>query len=1058
MKTLLFNKRNILYFFVSIFTLLLSINLINIKVFAMKPKCYDYKTVLEKLPTNLQKDSFIINSNGVALLVFATYKDTGANYRTTMKHSSDSLYYCVNYSAHFTDEKEFIVNDSVFSDELRARIAFAIHMGASKWNTKAASDYTTGNFVEDYYMTQLVIHGLIHKYGGNYKNYGVDLDNISFKSNTGNLEKKTLAFYKACCKAIYSDKSGSYQSYKFSFDKTGKDYLYYSDDGSALISDQISCKTDSNNGSVSEFTRTTNLLNSSNEAVISNICTQSENKYNSSFNFNIPISSLNLLDPGVYTATVNESVTFHRAVAKEWKCQDKDFKDNQEVAGIAFTDNKVSDNYSMKLIIGRVELSKSDSLTGELISDAEFQLLQFDNTVGDYVFYENLTYNSSDQKYFSGNIYRSANNPDGKFKVIESKAGKGYINDWSGHEFILNDENTNILINAENAAILGKMHIKKLGYSLEYNKDNKDFQKSKNEIAIPNVKFELYAQSNITFKNVLIYQKNQKILEFVTDNNGEATINDMIPGKYFIKEVNTNPLYNIDAATTIFEIKKENGMYADIDYTFRNELKKCKLSLYKYTNNLSDKANNKIPISNCKFGIYLKNDLIDAQGKLILAKNSLINESITDKNGELIFTNLAYADYYIKELEVPNGIIINSEPIDVTKDKFELKADTTDEYSASINVFNNKQQYKISLLKYGEQFSGAEQIDSDNGTYFLYTTQDEPLRGVSYSLYNDKNEKIMTHTTDDNGIISFEPLEYGNYYCIEESAPVTHIIDKSPISINCTSLEQKDKETGIITVQQSINNKMYDCTIKIKKVGERSYIDNGELNYSNIPLSGVLFGIYQDFDYTFVSGSLLPKDTCVGYIMTDEKGIGQFNGKLPEGSYYLKELKTLSGYDLDPDNHAFEIKSNDNSNIMIDLINEPFINYLSKANIRLHKTDANTGKPLKGVKFTLYNQNDNKIGVYTTNKKGEIFVEDLPYGNYYFIETRSLKGYYTSNNHYRFTINSSDEKLLEITNTPILKLGFNEHYKAFFVIICMIILTGAFYLYNNDIFRKDNNA
>lgn len=1057
MNKLLFNKRHIIFYIISFFIFIISINLISFKTSAMTPKCYDYKTVLEKLPSNLQKDDFIINSNGVALLVFATYKNSGSNYRTTMKHSSDNLYYCVNYSAHFTAEKDFIVNDSVFSDELRARIAFAIHLGANEWNTKAASDYTTGNFVEDYYMTQLVIHGLIYKYGGNYKNHGVDLDNISFKNNTGNLEKKTLAFYKACCKAIYSDKTGSYQKYKFSFKKPGKDYLYLSDDGSNLLSSQISCNTDADNANVSEFTRTANLLNAANETVLTNIYTQTENTYNSAFNFSIPTASLDMLEPGVYTATVKESATFHRAIAKEWKCQDKDFKDNQEVAGIAYTNSKASDSLSLKLIIGKIELFKTDSLTGEVISDAEFQLYQFDENVGDYVFYKNFAFDSNDQKYYSGNIYLNANNPNGKFKIVESKPGNNYINDWNGHEFTLSDNNTNISINVENAPILGSMHVQKKGIGFEYNSEEKIFNKSNKDIPLPKVRFEIYADRNITYKDVLIYQKDQKILEFETDNNGEATINNLIPGMYYIKEVDTNPLYVLDSIKTNFEIKKENGTYADINYSFFNYLKQCSISLYKYTNN-SDKPENRIPVSDCKFGLFLKNDLLDAQGNKILEKDSMISEAITDNKGELEFKNLLYADYYIKELEVPNGIIINNDPIDITKDKFELKAETTDEYAASVNVFNEKQKYKISLLKYGEQFYNAEPVDSDNGTFYSYQLQEAPLKGVSYSLYNENNELLMTRSTDDNGIISFEPLDYGNYYCIEEAAPVSHLIDKNPINISCTTLEPKDEDTGIITLEQSANNKMFDCTINVQKMGERCYIDNGMLKYSNIPLSGIVFGIYQDFDYTFSSGLLLAKDTCVGYITTDDKGLGVFNGKLPEGNYYLKELKTLSGYDIDPDNHSFEIKANNNTNIIIDFTKEPLINYLSKTNVRLHKTDSNTGKSLKGVKFTLYNQNDKKIGVYTTNKKGEIIVENLPYGNYYFIETQSLKGYYSSNNHYRFTLNSEEEKLLEITNTPILKLGFNEHYKIYFIIICILILCGSFFLCKSTLSRKNDDA
>ena len=1054
MINLLLNKRSFICFVISLLLFLCSILIFTNTSYAMTPVCYDYKTVLDKLPKNYQKDDYIINSGGTALLVFAKYKNSDDNYRTTVKHSSDALYYCVDYSAHFTDSKDFIVNDSVFSNELRARIAYAIHLGATKWNSKASSDYTTGNFVEDYYMTQLVIHGLIHKYGGTHKDHGVDLNNIVFKKGTDKLEKCTKAFYKACCDSIYSDKTGSYQSAEFSFNKAEIDYLYLSNDEKSVVSDFITCKTNVNNASVSEFTRSANLYNSNNAVVASNINNQAENKYNSLCIFNIPITTLDTLDPGVYTATIVQGNVFHRAIAKEWKCQDKDFKDNQEVAGLSYIDTKASSNYSLPLMIGRVELEKTDSLTGEEISDAQFQLLQYDVNVGDYISYKNLTYDSNTKKYYSGNIYLYKNNPDKKFKVIEIDPGTSHINDWAGHEFILSPDNTYISIHAENAPILGSLKVTKSGESFKFDKDKQMIQISDKDIPLPKVKFDLYAKEDISYKNVLIYQKDQKILDFETSDNGEYTINDIIPGKYYLKESATDPLYVLDKKAADIEIKKENGLYSEVTYTCKNYLKQCSISLFKYTTAISDKdKKEKVPIEGCRFGLYTSSDIKDVKGNLLISKDTLIKEGITNSKGELSFNDLIYTDYYLKELEVPKGVILCKDNIPVKKDQFELKADTTKEFLAKIEVYNEKQPYKIKLSKMGEQFIGALQKESDNGAYYLYQYELAPLKDVTYALYNDKDVLITSKTTDNDGVIVFDKLEYGNYYCIEQSAPFTHTIDTNPINIQCTSLEPKDASTGEITVEQTANDNMCDCSIEILKTGEKAFVNNKALDYTFIPLEGIVYGVYQDFDYIFPSGITMPKDTCVGYITTDDKGLGSLNGKLPEGKYYLKELKAKNGYILDENIHSFEIKAADNKHIHIDLTANPLRNYLSKSGVKIIKCDANTGKALKGVEFTLYDQNNNSIGVYKTNKKGEITVEDLPYGNYYFIETKCLKGYYSSNNHYNFTLNSTEFKTLEITNTPILKLGFTEHYKALFVIISLLLIFGIAFLYYNDFIK-----
>jgi uncharacterized surface anchored protein len=88
----------------------------------------------------------------------------------------------------------------------------------------------------------------------------------------------------------------------------------------------------------------------------------------------------------------------------------------------------------------------------------------------------------------------------------------------------------------------------------------------------------------------------------------------------------------------------------------------------------------------------------------------------------------------------------------------------------------------------------------------------------------------------------------------------------------------------------------------------------------------------------------------------------------------------------------------------------------------------------------LYNEKNEKMGVYKTNKKGIIQVNNLPYGKYYFIETKCRNGYYSTNNKYHFSLNSENTVVLNITNQPILKLGFNEHYKIGLIFACIGIV------------------
>ncbi|MDO5149634.1 MAG: prealbumin-like fold domain-containing protein, partial [Oscillospiraceae bacterium] len=240
-------------------------------------------------------------------------------------------------------------------------------------------------------------------------------------------------------------------------------------------------------------------------------------------------------------------------------------------------------------------------------------------------------------------------------------------------------------------------------------------------------------------------------------------------------------------------------------------------------------------------------------------------------------------------------------------------------------------------------------------------------------------------------------------------------------------------------------NELFTTHIEINKQGEKMIIEKNNYSLKPSPLNGVVFGIYQNFNYSYNKSVISSKNTCVGYLVTDESGKASLDLKIPEGEYYLKELKTNSNYDLDTRKYVFQVTATSNKNYTVQLDNNNcFFNKLSKSSVRINKSDADTNKPLRNVEFTLCNQDNEILGVYKTNRKGIIQVDNLPYGKYYFIETKCRNGYYSTNNKYHFTLNSSDEVILNITNQPILKLGFNERYKVGLMITCSILLSYLF--------------
>ncbi len=986
---------------------------------------YSYTKVYEKLPAKFQDDEYIYkNTNDICLIEFAEYN--GNPYRTSVKKTKgkNNFLYCIDYNNTIDFTDNYRVNDNIFNQELHTRLGMAFSYGPSVWGEKAASAFTTGNSIVDYYMTQLVVHALIYDFAEEKSNMGINFEKITFKDNTGNLKKKTSLFYDFCrnSKILYPD--GFFQAVDFSFAPL-QDYNMYLD-GNSFISPLITCNTDDNNADVTSFTRTINGA----FPKLNNVqCKANSSYYNSSFQLSVPIDVMNNISPGHYVIDVSEDVSFARKRAVLWYCAEIGYENlSQELGDVTEVEFEAQDELILDILIGKIYLYKRDSITHEPIEDAKFQILSYNANTNQYEYYCDMRFNNKKSMYESDNLYLSTNNMSGKFKVIEASPGNNYKLDWDGHYFEITPDCYTHEILVENEPILGKLTVTKKGEEWTYN----DKELLKNQyVPLPNVKFELYAKDEISIDDI-VFKKDQKIVDFYTDKDGVAIINDLPMGNYYIKEIATLDDYVLDQRITEFSITRdENRQYNHVSLSLVNRLKTSQIHIFKcYYDDKDTNEEHPIPLKGAKFGLYLKNDLCDLDGNVIIEKDYCLTTGITDDNGTLVFEHLPYVEYYIKELEAPEDFILNDGIVSLDLDDF-VYDESSNSYITQQEIVNKLQRFQLSVEKTGEAFVGFNTNQSLYGDYFNYTIGNTHLKDVTFQLFDSEKHLVATQITDMDGIACFDNLIPGVYYLCEISAPERYkMVDVTKnITLKMNSNEYNEFAPPIVNA--SFFNELCQCNIRLKKHGERAYVENSNLQYEHIPMKNVVFGIYQNFDYAFAdTPTIVKKGSCVGYIVTDEDGNGIYNGKLPCGNYYVKEIHTQENYDTNSKAYYFELKPNHNQNIDV-VINdgEPIINELSKASVSIIKTDANTGKSLKGVEFTLYNANKEQIGVYKTNKKGKILVENLPYGKYYFIETKSKNGYYSSNNKYYFELNNEDTIILNITNSPILKLGIDEGYK-----------------------------
>lgn len=238
----------------------------------------------------------------------------------------------------------------------------------------------------------------------------------------------------------------------------------------------------------------------------------------------------------------------------------------------------------------------------------------------------------------------------------------------------------------------------------------------------------------------------------------------------------------------------------------------------------------------------------------------------TIEDGYLKFNNLPLDDYYIKEIKPSLGYML-----DDTKYYVSLSLNSMD---PKFNVYEDviKNNFKIIKL-YGNDVLDKYYLESD----------------VSFELYDINNNYLSTYMTDEKGEINIT-LPYGHYY-------LKQIDGLDDFSINdVIYLDVLEMDEDKVIELKDIEDIKYG-SLEVKKIG-----DDGNL------LDGVLFEVYADSDIVSKTGDIYyQKDDLIGNIDI-VNGYGKLDN-LYYGNYYLKEVKGVDGYIVNPDNITFTIDS-----------------------------------------------------------------------------------------------------------------------------------------------------
>ena len=354
-------------------------------------------------------------------------------------------------------------------------------------------------------------------------------------------------------------------------------------------------------------------------------------------------------------------------------------------------------------------------------------------------------------------------------------------------------------------------------------------------------------QTDLNGNRIVKYEKDALISTIVTEEDGTAVLNNLPIGRYYVVEEDTADHHVIDREKKEFEISY-NGQKEAVDFAemeLKNERQRISLEILK-----KDSATGE-PIEGVTFGLYAEEEILDAEGRVAVEKDSLIEAGKTDQAGKLIFqSDLPHGLYYAVELEKKAGYLDSGE-------RYHFEAayqDPEDQVlRLSCEAVNDPTvtEFRKTDLTGGQEIAGAKmQIQKDGKVVEEWISQKE--QHVVYAL------------------------EPGNYQLREESAPDGYVIARD--------VDFLVEETGEIQKVEMKDERAMG-RLRIKKT------DSG----SSEALEGVKFTLYEKS-----SG----EEAAV--LVTDQDGIAESEllpiGRYEDGAYQeeivyvLKETEAKEGY------------------------------------------------------------------------------------------------------------------------------------------------------------------
>ena len=419
----------------------------------------------------------------------------------------------------------------------------------------------------------------------------------------------------------------------------------------------------------------------------------------------------------------------------------------------------------------------------------------------------------------------------GKYTVTETKAPEGMVINKDGHQVELTYAGQEVAVTETATSFYNERQKVKISLEKMLEQDE-TFGIGKND-ELKNISFGLYAKEDIVSESGTVIPADGLIEIIGLTEDGTATVATDLPfGSYYIKEMATDEHYILNDEQYAFTF----------DYAGQD------------TETVEIKVNDGKPIENKLIYGSVSGKKVDENGEALAGAVIGIFKAdeteftaehafMTVKSGEdgsFAFKKVPYGNWIVKEIEAPEGFVL-------------------DGTAHAVTIAQNEQVIEVEITN--EYIHGNIRLTKVDADY-----PDNKLTGATFEVYkdvngdgklDDKDELVGNLEETSVGIYEMQELLYGKYLVKETKAPEGFVLDDGVYSVSITEDEKTydvENKAGVGFINQAMKG-----NLKIKKTSS-----DGKVEGFTFRITGV-----NGYDSTFTTDKN-------GEIFVDGLRIGEY--------------------------------------------------------------------------------------------------------------------------------------------------------------------------------------